>query len=497
MNKLSLVIATLLITALLVASCGGSATSEPTTTETLEEILAQAANVEMVKYDCVMTGSGGELITKVWFKGNKMKTESSFEGQVSTYLLMDTGDIYRWDSPENEPQEVRSVPEQVFGYVDAISFATWLSGENLTIIGSENIDGKDCLVVEYASDDTESTMKAWLWKEKRFLVRLDLISPEGTTTIEFRNIDFGDIPDSVFELPTASTDTTQVTFPDENLEAAIRHDLGKAPDWEITVVDIANLTELVDGSTNGITDLSGLEYCTNLTYLNLYGDNQISDLSPLSSLTNLTRVDLPGNQISDISPLSSLTNLNVLYLERNEISDISSLSSLTNLTLLNLNENQISDISPLSSLTKLTQLRLHVNQISDISPLTSLTSLSTLTLHVNQISDISPLTSLANLSFLNLQENQISNISALTGLTNLNRLTLANNNISDISPLSSLKNLDVLTLGGNQISDISPLVENSGLSTGDIVGLNGNPLNTESINVHIPELIARGVDVTY
>jgi hypothetical protein len=61
------------------------------------------------------------------------------------------------------------------------------------------VDGKDCLVVEFI--DGEITLKAWLWKEKRFLVRLDIISPEHTTTIAFKNIDFGDIPDSVFELP--------------------------------------------------------------------------------------------------------------------------------------------------------------------------------------------------------------------------------------------------------------------------------------------------------
>jgi hypothetical protein len=40
-------------------------------------------------------------------------------------------------------------------------------------------------------------------------------------------------------------------------------------------------------------------------------------------------------------------------------------------------------------------------------------------------------------------------------------------------------------------------VQNEGLATGDTVGLEGNPLSTDSINIYIPELQARGVGVLY
>ena len=42
--------------------------------------------------------------------------------------------------------------------------------------------------------------------------------------------------------------------------------------------DLAELTTL-EAKSSGIADLSGLEYCTNLTGLGLE-ENQISDLSP-------------------------------------------------------------------------------------------------------------------------------------------------------------------------------------------------------------------------
>ena len=112
-----------------------------------------------------------------------------------------------------------------------------------------------------------------------------------------------------------------VTFPDGNLEAAIRDALGKPACEEIMAAELANLTTLW-ALFSDITDLTGLEYCTNLTELNIYG-NQISNISALSSLTNLSQLRLNYNQISDISPLASLVNLGYVSLNGNQISDIS------------------------------------------------------------------------------------------------------------------------------------------------------------------------------
>ena len=92
------------------------------------------------------------------------------------------------------------------------------------------------------------------------------------------------------------------------------------------------------------------------------------------------------------------------------------------------------------------------------------------------------------------------NITDLTGLqycANLTRLSLYSNQISDISPLASLTNLTRLSLGKNQISDIEPLVANTGLSEGDTVFLGNNPLNYTSVNIYIPQLQERGVNVRW
>ena len=104
--------------------------------------------------------------------------------------------------------------------------------------------------------------------------------------------------------PTHESET--VTFPDKNLEVVIRDALDK-PSGEITTTELGKLTEL-EAESSRIRNLSGLEYCTNLTHLNLVV-NQISDISPLENLTNLTYLRLDANEISDISSLVANSGL--------------------------------------------------------------------------------------------------------------------------------------------------------------------------------------------
>ena len=230
-----------------------------------------------------------------------------------------------------------------------------------------------------------------------------------------------------------------VNIPDANLRAVIAAALGKAPNAPITPDEMATLTSL-EARDQGIRDLTGLEFATNLEALDLNekfengivtNSNDVSNLSPLSGLTKLWWIGLDTNNISDLSPLASLNNLRVLYIGRNNISDLSPLASLNNLAYLYLWDNNISDLSPLAS------------------------------------------------------------------LNNLVDLYVGKNNISDLSPLASLNNLADLSLSDNSISDLSPLVANTGLGSGDDVFLFNNPLSSTSRNTHIPALESRGVTVHY
>ena len=270
-----------------------------------------------------------------------------------------------------------------------------------------------------------------------------------------------------------TTGSQMVDIPDRSLRNSIEEALGKESGGPITEAEMATLTQFSALSAS-ISDLTGLEFATNLTSMNLEA-NAISDLSVLSCLINLTTLKLSDNSISDLSALCGLTNLKLLTLYKNSVSDISALSGLTNLTVLNLMENSISDISALSRLTNLTVLNLGENSISDISALLGLT----------------------NLTLLWLEKNSISDISALSRLTNLTSLYLEKNSISDISTLSGLCSLTWLCLEANSVSDLLPLLTNTGLGKESMVYLEGNRLSYPSIYTYIPALQSRGVKVHF
>ncbi len=296
------------------------------------------------------------------------------------------------------------------------------------------------------------------------------------------------------EIESPPEQVTIIDIPDDNLKKALNAVLGKSPGEDITDAELTNITYL-NAERRGITDLTGIEHLVNLTSITL-SENQISDISALSSLTKLTQIHLWNNQISDISVLSSLPGLAVLDLPMNQVSDISVLSLCTGLVDLNLENNQISDISALSSLTRLTRLGLGSNQISDLSALSSLTNLALLALGNNLVGDVSALSSLNNLTILDLRWNRVRNVSPLSSLAKLTVLELDGNQIKNVKPLASLNNLNELALRWNQIEDIQHLLENSGLSEWDVIYLGGTRLSDASLNVYIPQLEERGVEVS-
>ena len=243
-----------------------------------------------------------------------------------------------------------------------------------------------------------------------------------------------------------------VEIPDPNLDRAIRQELGLSAEVRITQQEMLRLRDL-EGGDREITDLTGLEFASNLIGFYVSGNWTINSSSSASSL--------------NLSPLSNLTELKVLFISRSRISDMTVLGNLTQLTRLVLVENGIRDITPLAGLVNLDGLTLLENPIADLSPLANLTQLKDLSIRATsrRLTDITPLANLTNLITLNLHGNQIVDISPLAGLTQLEKLVIDHNQIVDISPLANLTRLKELKIDANKIVDFSPL---QGLSLTDL-----------------------------
>ncbi|HDN2514136.1 TPA: hypothetical protein P1K40_000318 [Clostridioides difficile] len=134
---------------------------------------------------------------------------------------------------------------------------------------------------------------------------------------------------------------------------------------ELEVLDIINLSNL------RISDLSGLEKCTNAVEINLSSNNDITDVSVLSKISKLKSLNLSNNTKILKDSLGQLLNLDTLLMNNANIDDeyTDEIGKLTNLKKLSLKNNKISNLNNLSSLKFLNEFYFDNNKIYDLRPI--------------------------------------------------------------------------------------------------------------------------------
>ena len=220
-------------------------------------------------------------------------------------------------------------------------------------------------------------------------------------------------------------------------------------------IDLAGITNLFEDH-GGITNISGIEYCSSLANIDLF-ENDISDVSSIGNVTSLLSIELGYNQATNLSSLAGLTNLSYLGITQNGVTDISFISGLRSLRELWAAYNPIADLGPLGALT--------------------------------------------NLEVLALANCVTTNLAPVELLTQLREIYFLDNPFSDISSLATLTNLYRAHLSGNQITDLQALIDNAaagGIGVGDQLELLSNPLSDFALTNQIPILRdVYGVDVAF
>ncbi len=282
------------------------------------------------------------------------------------------------------------------------------------------------------------------------------------------------------------------------------------------LVFFPNLTELsITVNYSKITSMDGVENCSKLETIYLYGIFNIDDYSSLGKLKNfknfskyfgndyeniinglklcenlkmLTLYNVPIDTMSRISELSN--NIEILQLRTCNVEKIKGLDNKINIKNLSLKDNRIKMIDGFKNLVNLTTLDLSDNNITDITPLSANTSLMSLNLKgnteidgnkenyvgerleaLNKIGEIldrggtininlDKLNLFTNYKTLDLSNQNITTLEALEGLTELTSLNLSNNKITleDEKSKEILGNMDklkLLNLDNNDIKDIS------------------------------------------
>jgi len=172
-------------------------TSQTQSADTLSTILGRAQNILTMKYTMVVTMPGVPATSTVtWVKKNKMRMEMSAGGIATVNIIdIDAGVMYTYMPAQNIAMKM-SIPQTS---ESAKQEAGSIAGYNPENLGTESVDGTVCYVFRYSvSGNTE---KMWISKDHGLPVKMEITSSQGTIITEFKNYDFSDIPDSMFELP--------------------------------------------------------------------------------------------------------------------------------------------------------------------------------------------------------------------------------------------------------------------------------------------------------
>ena len=202
--------AMLLCLFLLISGCTQQSESE----ETIQIILQKANNIGDVFYEVLGTTStefGGysynsTYTMKVWQKTPFMKTETTTGGELTQIIVFRPDGSYIYNNqtqnytkfipPDNQTQQ-KFLEEQS---------KEMMESQTLKVLGTDTIDGKSVTIVEYFNNASGIAIssKCWIWNEKGIPLKMEMISTmigfNTTTTMDYKNFVFGEIPDSTFNV---------------------------------------------------------------------------------------------------------------------------------------------------------------------------------------------------------------------------------------------------------------------------------------------------------
>ena len=267
----------------------------------------------------------------------------------------------------------------------------------------------------------------------------------------------------------ADVTINSTNFPDDNFRSYL---LSLYPSGTITTAQINALTEL-NVSNKMISNMKGVEYFTELTYLNCYS-NKLNSID-VTQNTKLTYLNVGYNNLTSLS-VSQNTELEQLYLQGNKFTSfaVTGHSKLRTfwifdnytLTSLTCNNNVLTNFD-VRGCTALTTLRCFENaNLSTIQGLANCTAITYLDCEDCAITDLTAVNSMTRLETLLCRNNKLTTLTLTdkhylkTIRANKNTLltkldcygcALTSFNITDCTALKELNcntNTDLTVIGG-------------------------------------------------
>ena len=197
-----------------------------------------------------------------------------------------------------------------------------------------------------------------------------------------------------------------VSFADVNLKnALISAGCDVNSDGELTKSEMEKVYG-INLSDLSLENISGLEYATNLKYIDL-SNNLLTDIDALANCAELQYVNISNNLLISIDALANASKMFILVADNNNITSVSAFAGNNSLVTISFAENEIFDISALKNITSLRSATFNANAIADIAALSTLTYVNYLNFEDNEIDSLVPIADLDYLFGANFNTNYL------------------------------------------------------------------------------------------
>lgn len=176
---------------------------KPTATPTagvasVSELVAKAKATTEYSFDIKVNAAGQTMTGKSYVKGMKMRQEMSVAGQ-NTVLLLNLAEKVAYMLMPDQNIAVKTDFNEASSQTDLPNERISDLPSGAKLIGTDTIDGKLAAVFEVPG--SQGTGKYWVWIERGLPLKLEVVTAEGKTVMEYSNYKFGGLADSLFELP--------------------------------------------------------------------------------------------------------------------------------------------------------------------------------------------------------------------------------------------------------------------------------------------------------
>ena len=214
-------------------------------------------------------------------------------GKISFYASGNAANNNSWTSGDNGYKTQTTIEPEVINQTAPVAMAqsvTTSEDKSATItLSASDADG-DELAYTIVSQPNYGTLTG----TPPNLTYTPNSGYAGNDTFSFK------VNDGTVDSSTATVSVSIVTvveIHDDNLKLKLESLLGKDSSERVTNLELSQLVGKLDASNSNIRDLKGIEYCINLTELDLSG-NSINDINLLLALNKLNLLRIEGNPLT-------------------------------------------------------------------------------------------------------------------------------------------------------------------------------------------------------